>query len=141
MNDNVRKIFDLLGVEPNEEFKINGYDRVFYFDKELNIHFHFNQDLNLYSENDEWMDISLQSFINGTNKIIKLSKESKQPKKKKLRDWNMEEYKKWLEKTCKNNICDKCIFNNVVCSNADCSWIYHKDLYSDKFLDQEIEVE
>ena len=136
MNDNVRQIFNMLGVEPNEEFKINGYDRVFYFDKELNIHFHFNQELNLYSENDEWMDISLQSFINGTNKIIKLPKEQK---KIKLRDLTKQEWDKWQRKNCNN--CSKCIFNNVKCSMENQCWVNHKDLYSDAFLDQEIEVE
>ena len=26
MTDNVRKIFDMLGLEPNEEFKVEGYE-------------------------------------------------------------------------------------------------------------------
>ena len=130
MNDNVRKVFDMLGVEPNEKFKIEGNgDTIYYIDEKLYVY-----------RNNEILcnDKGLSNLIYGYFKIIKLPKESK---KKKLRDWNMEEYKKWLEKNCKNNICDKCIFNNVVCSNADCSWINNKDLYSEKFLDQEIEVE
>lgn len=139
MNDNVRQIFNMLGVEPNEEFKINGYDRVFYFDKELTLYFHFNQDLNLYSENDEWMDISLQSIINGTNKIIKLPKEPNKIKKK-LRDLTPEEYKKWSEKNCEPGNCDKCIFRNVSCLDGGSCWVKHKDIYSDKFLEQEVKV-
>ena len=52
---------------------------------------------------------------------------------KKLRDLNPEEWAKWKNKNCDSNICGKCIFNNVACY----SWVNHKDLYSDKFLDQE----
>ena len=128
MTDNVRKIFDLLGVEPNEKLITEGLYGTFYFDQHLNIN----------NEYDYPAGFGLQLFINGLYKIIKLPKA---PKKKKLRDLTKEEHSKWLEKNCKNNICDKCIFNNVVCSNADCSWIYHKDLYSDAFLNKEIEAQ
>ena len=50
----------------------------------------------------------------------------------------MEEYKKWKCNMCKNN-CGGCIFKHVFCGIDDC-WINHKDLFSDRFLDQEIEV-
>ena len=62
------------------------------------------------------------------------------PKKKKLRDITLEEYRKWINKNCKNISCDSCNLNNVACNMGIRSWIHHKDLYSDKFLDQEIEV-
>ena len=75
-------------------------------------------------------------IIKGKDTIIKLPKE---PKKKKLRDLKPEEYDKWKKKNCDN--CRKCIFKNVVCNMRDYSWIHHKDLYSDKFLEQEVEVE
>lgn len=59
----------------------------------------------------------------------------------KLRDLTTEQYKKWN----RNNMCeacDDCIFRNVYCSSDDCEcWVYHKDMFSDKFLDQEIEIE
>ena len=62
--------------------------------------------------------------------------------KKKLRDWTLEDYKKWSEKHCILSCdCNKCIFNNVYCNIDSRNWIDHKDLYSDKFLNQEIEVE
>ena len=61
------------------------------------------------------------------------------PKKKKLRDLTEEEYIMWKEQNCYN--CTKCMFENVVCSINSFCWIAHKDLYSDKFLNQEIEVE
>ena len=60
--------------------------------------------------------------------------------KKKLRDITEEEFKKWVEKNCfLGGDCNKCIFNNVYCS-AERKWVNHKDLYSDEFLNQEIEV-
>lgn len=126
MNDNVRKVFDILGVEPNEKFMIDGLYGTFYFDQHLNIN----------NEYDYPTGFGLQLFINGTYKIFKLPKE---PKKKKLRDLTPEEWDKW-HKNCGN--CSKCIFNKVTCNSSyvNSSWVHHKDLYSDKFLDQEIEV-
>ena len=130
MTENVRKIFDMLGVEPKEKFKLGGLacGHIFTIDENLTI-----------SDDRETIYIYLlASLLRGDYKIIKLPKE---PKKKKLRDLTPEEYKKWLEKNCKNKICDECIFSNVVCSNAGCSWVNHKYLYSDAFLNKEIEVE
>lgn len=127
MNDNVRKVFDMLGVEPNEEFKIKGNgDTIYRIDEELYI----------YRDNEILCsDKGLNNLITGYFKIIKL------PKTKKLRDLTEEEWNKWKQKNCNN--CDKCIFRYASCYNSyeNCSWIHHKDLYSDKFLDQEIEVE
>lgn len=62
-------------------------------------------------------------------------------KKKKLRDITEEDFQKWLNKNCSlRKDCIECIFNNVNCSDEG-NWVDHKDLYSDKFLNQEIEVE
>ena len=61
--------------------------------------------------------------------------------KKKLRDTTLEEFAKWKEKHCITD-CTKCIFNNVYCrTDSRRNWTCHKDLYSDEFLNQEIEVE
>lgn len=63
----------------------------------------------------------------------------------KLRDLTKEQYDKRKDKEClvKNTDCKKCPFYNVTClySRYHSCWIYHKDLYSDKFLDQEIEID
>ncbi len=62
-------------------------------------------------------------------------------KKIKLRDLSEEQYKEWIEKKCKG-YCYKCIFNNVRCdSYLNCCWVYNKDMFSDKFLNQEVEIE
>ena len=125
MTDNVRKVFDILGVEPNEKFIIEGLYGTFYFDQHLNIN----------NEYDYPTGFGLQLFINGLYKIVKL------PKKKKLRDLTLEEWDKWQRKNCGN--CNKCAFNKVNCniSYEKRSWVNNKELYSDKFLDQEIWVE
>lgn len=64
----------------------------------------------------------------------------KEVKKVKLRDLTEEQYREY-EKNCKERICVECPFNDVECtSNYTNCWVNHKDLYSDKFLDQEIEI-
>ena len=126
MNDNVRKIFDLLGVEPNEKFKITGYTYET---------FYITSGLSIIDNDGKKVEFLLQSLLNGMLKIIKL------PKKKKLRDLTPEEWNKWLGKKCGN--CNKCVFRSVACNSSyiKSSWIHNKDIYSDKFLEQEIEVE
>ena len=65
--------------------------------------------------------------------------------KKKLRDLTGEEWDKWLEKVCFNHhlMCKKCPLKGAYCdySANESSWINNKDVYSDKFLNQEIEIE
>lgn len=71
--------------------------------------------------------------------------------KKKLRDLTPEEYRNWRTKYCIGHIdcsssshstCDDCPFTSVICNGSDKKiWVNNKDLYSDKFLNQEIELE
>ena len=137
MTENVRKIFDLLGVEPNEKFKLKAVgkeDAVYCLTGNL-IGYLFDERGEDYESIVEWL---LRETLINPETIIKLPKE---PKKKKLRDLTTKEWDKWQDKYCVN--CNKCAFNIVSCSCSyeKRSWINHKDLYSDKFLDQEIEVE
>ena len=135
MTDNVRKIFDMLGVEPNEKFKLKEKGDALYC---------LTENLTGYvldekgKDNEFFVEWLLREALINPEDIIKLPKD---PKKKKLRDITLEEYKKWLNKNCKNTSCDSCNFNNVACNMGIRSWVNNKDLYSDKFLDQEIEVE
>ena len=131
MTENVRKIFDMLGVEPNEKFKIAEHnDGKFYIADDLSI---------IDDKGAERPTNMLRALLNGRITIIKLPKESK---KKKLRDLTEEEYEKWIAKYCDNGIisCRDCVFKYVNC-DKHFSWVNYKDLYSDKFLDQEIEAE
>lgn len=57
---------------------------------------------------------------------------------KKLKDITYKE----LTNYCKGKIiCPECFLRNVRCATSNACWVYHKDMYSDKFLDQTIEVE
>lgn len=130
MNDNVRKVFDMLGVEPGESFRIKGDEKIYYCDETLST----------YGVNGVKYVNMLAEILNGTYKIIKIPKYLK-----KLRDLTPEEWDKWQYEKCNTGYlnCYECIFRNVYCSKSseNCSWVNNKDLYSDKFLDQEIEVE
>ena len=134
MNDNAKKIFEMLGVEPNEKFKVKFKNRV---DNEF--YYHFDDELFGYYGGDYRYPDLLRDILAGEVKIVKL------PKKKKLRDLTVDDLKKWTKVNCKVNCkvnaCDDCPFANVSCNAYDARiWVNHKDLYSDKFLDQEVEV-
>ena len=137
MNDNVKKIFEMLGVEPNEEFKIEDKNCFWKIDEKLNLYYRQGH----YDNGDD----AYNAFVYGNSLIIDLINNPeliiKLPKKKKLRDLTEGEYKKWLNKNCYQYNCNKCIFRNVSCLyDFDC-WINNKDIYSEKFLNKEIEVE
>ena len=129
MNDNVKKVFDMLGVEPYEEFKLQTEDgditdKLYHIDDELDI---------LCGGRLTFASVVL--LLKGDFKIIKL------PKKKKLRDLTIEEYEKWYENNCGASDCYECPFATVNCSaHSENGWAKHKNLFSDKFLDQEVEV-
>lgn len=67
----------------------------------------------------------------------------KEKKKVKLRDLTKAQYKNWYKGHCYlYEDCEHCCFKAVQCDYTyERCWINHKDVYSDKFLDQEIEVE
>lgn len=130
MNDNVKKVFEMLGVEPNEKFKVkfkNEVDNEFYY--------YFSEDLVLWRDDNAPANDYLPNLLTGIWQIVK------QPKKKKLKDLTREEYNEWVEINCPSILCSECLFNNIKCGrNTISCWVNHKDLYSDKFLDQEVEV-
>ena len=57
--------------------------------------------------------------------------------KKKIRDLTSEEYSEWELKNCSGSDCHDCPFKYV---NCDKKWVNHKDMYSNKFLDQEVDI-
>ena len=70
----------------------------------------------------------------------------KEKKKVKLRDLTEEQYDLWIENNCAKHedSCRGCPFQKVQCDNHESvndAWYLNKDLYSDKFLDQEVEIE
>lgn len=62
--------------------------------------------------------------------------------KKKLKDISLEEFKVWSIKNCNQLSCEKCVFSKICCDefSRNC-WVNNKDIYSDKFLNQEIEID
>lgn len=129
MNDNVRKVFEMLGVKVYDEFKLDdGQDTLYRIDENLWVY---------YRVNDSWekSQLNIGDFLNGNFEIVKLHK------KKKLKDLTEEDFKKWRNKNCNILKCNECIFEYVYCTKStnEC-WANHKDLYSNKFLDQEVEV-
>lgn len=61
--------------------------------------------------------------------------------KKKLRDITAKEYAKWKAKVCVYPIkCNTCPFKPANCNTSEKSWVNNKNIYSDEFLNQEIEV-
>ena len=137
MTENVKKIFEIIGVEPNEKFRVES--------DATNTIYYITEDLKFIGKNESGEYNFEDCFrLLLTNKIGNIVKLPKEPKKKKLRDLTPEEWDKWHRKNCGfATDCNKCIFNNVICekSSENWSWIHNKDLYSDKFLNQEIEVE
>lgn len=65
----------------------------------------------------------------------------KEKKKVKLRDLTEEQLEKWRRTNCIGDKCHDCIFNKVGCIYVAYCWIKDKSLFSDKFLDQEVEIE
>ena len=64
----------------------------------------------------------------------------KEKKKVKLRDLTEEQFEKWKDENCMKYRCFKnCPFGISECVNT--FWIGCKDMFSDKFLDQEVEIE
>ena len=64
--------------------------------------------------------------------------------KKKLRDITTSEFEDWAKKRCgaDSSFCANCTFKFVHClANSVTVWTKHKNLYSDNFLDQVIEIE
>ena len=77
---------------------------------------------------------------------VDFEEKKKMKRKIKLRDMTKEQWDANRDSLCKFKTmqsCDECIFKWVNCLKSSYKelWIYHKDLYSDKFLDQEVEIE
>ena len=61
-------------------------------------------------------------------------------KKVKLRDLTVEQSKKWIDENCnRGDHCKDCPFRCIEC--YDTFWLSCKDMFSDKFLDQEVEID
>lgn len=61
----------------------------------------------------------------------------------KLRDMTAEQWDKWYHEDCYHTDCEKCPITGCGCdtSGSKFSWVNNKEMFSDKFLDQELEIE
>lgn len=60
---------------------------------------------------------------------------------KKLKYLTPEEFYNWEKENCDRTECNVCPFKSVNCNLYDeDSWVNHKELYSDKFLNQELNI-
>ena len=139
MTDNARDFFDKLGLEPDEKFKLTTVKKsLFSLSEDLKGYVFTESGEGHKLVTDGWL---LRELLVYPEHIVKLQK---LPKKKKLRNFTPEDYKRWRCTNCSRAIlsCEECIFDCVNCdNNSKKCWVNNKDLYSDKFLDQEIEVE
>ncbi len=61
--------------------------------------------------------------------------------KKKLKYLTLEEFYNWSKENCDCTECNICPFKSANCNLYDeNSWVNHKELFSDKFLNQELEI-
>lgn len=58
----------------------------------------------------------------------------------KLKDVTKEEFEEWMNQSCGGRCCEDCIFKYAICTGSN-SWVRNKELFSDTFLNQEIEIE
>lgn len=60
----------------------------------------------------------------------------------KLKNLTVEKYDKWKDNNCgKKFSCYDCPFRGVNCFRVDNCWIHRKDIFSEKFLNQEVEID
>lgn len=88
------------------------------------------------SETNKGYNFNLIDFITDSWEIVK------EPKKVKLKDLTEKQFKKWLnDNCCVSVVCDNCPFCKVNCNlYSKDIWVKNKEFYSDKFLNQEIEL-
>lgn len=59
----------------------------------------------------------------------------------KLRDLTEKQYETWRKENCMGVNCNTCPFLRARCILGEFCWVKNKDIYSDKFLNQEIKIE
>ena len=122
----------LLALREGKKIRIKGWKEIQYIYKPKN-------ENDLRAEDYKAVNLSWKDFFSDNWEIVK------EPKKVKLRDMTEEQYNKWFKNNCPkyDDYCRGCPFKKVKCVNREKKndgWYLNKDLYSDKFLDQEIEI-
>lgn len=120
MTENVRKVFDILGVEPYEKFMIE--NSIYTYEITKNLFVIYSDDVSFIRDKDN-NDNFLTNLLNGTYKIIKL------PKKKHVGDL-----------ICKDLNCINCPLHPINCNAGDVYSNLYKNLefHYELFKDKEI---
>ena len=130
-----RNIFSALKIKPNQEFGLKSltnkqYPHIY----QLNNNLALLEDGRLLGrEGDELLLNILRGIVVITDLVVKRS----------LNNLTDDEYDNWLLEHCEHEpLCENCIFRHVNCANSldDDSWINNKELFSQIFLEQEIEI-
>ena len=113
MNENVRKVFDMLGIKPNTWFRVDGIkEKIF-----------INEDLIIKDEEGFFRDKLLRPILTGEYKIIKLSD------KQHIGDLN-----------CNMIDCKCCPLNSINCFFGDTSITLYEKLRQHYFRFQNKEI-
>ena len=108
----------------NEHIKKCGYQYIYY------------QDGTIFENNGGYRHLTDKEIVEIDNSWEIVDEK----KKVKLRDLTAEQVKKWIGENCnRGDYCKDCPFRCIEC--YDTFWLSCEDMFSDKFLDQEIEVE
>lgn len=103
--------------------------------KEIEYIYMPKNEIDLKTEDYHSVNLSWQDLFSGDWEIVE------EKKKVKLRDLTLEQFGKWKKEHCFKLRCRDCIFERLHCADKTFCWINYKSLFSDEFLDQEIEVE
>lgn len=136
----------LFGLKNDELYENNtSYMLLHYYDYNLKSAFSSDYDImRVLNPKTKYMllDLCHDALLALRHKDFSWTWEREEKKKIKLKDMTFEQYDKWTDKHCRGTNCKSCIFYKVPCGewHDDC-WICNKEIYSEKFLNQEIGIE
>lgn len=136
----------LFGLKNDELYENNtSYMLLHYYDYNLKSTFSSDYDImKVLNPKTKYMllDLCHDTLLALRHKNFSWTWEREEKKKIKLKDMTFEQYDKWTDKHCRSSNCKSCIFYKVPCGewHDDC-WICNKEIYSEKFLNQEIGIE
>ena len=119
----------LPALREGKKIRLKGWEEIEYIFKP-------KDETELRAEDYHPVNLSWKDLFSGNWEIIK------EKKKIKLRYLTEKQFLKYCTSFTGERGCNKCAFYNVNCEiGYHKCWIDNKDLYSDKFLDQEVEIE
>lgn len=118
----------LPALREGKKIRVKGWKQIEYIYKPE------NED-DIRAEDYQAVNLSWQDLFSGDWEIIK------ETKKVKLRDLTPEQMQKWKDTNCISNKCNDCVFKKDNCVYLAYCLIKDKSIFTDEFLNQEIEIE